>query len=290
MIVMAKQKAFNTIWVRVLCAAFAFSLLYLLMLQLVFAQSSNSLEALQGKQQNQQQKDARVDSLSLEITELKTKLDAQLRGSEMRLEAMAEAIDRSFWIFVVLGTIGSLIGGFFVFRETQHHKYYLREREFYEKRAERYERRSEAIHTQILQLYQNQLSTSEGIIERTGKLFNLLLMEVEFLEKIKPVHKESTVLAPEIANESGNGTKSPIDHTNDSKVAQSTQQARERYAMLIDKKFQKSLTQEDQIELESLASLLDKAERPFYETIIQRLVFERDRLLKDLTKERRKVG
>jgi len=82
------------------------------------------------------------------------------------------------------------------------------------------------------------------------------------------------------------GAKSLLDPNIGFKVSQSVRQARERHAMLIDKKFKQSLTQKDQLELESLESLLDKAERPFYETIIQRLIVERDKLMKDLTKDR----
>jgi hypothetical protein len=84
--------------------------------------------------------------------------------------------------------------------------------------------------------------------------------------------------------------KAGIDENIGSKVAISVQHANERYAMLIDKKFKQVLTKEEQLELDALKIWLDEAEKPFYENIIQRLAAERDNLLKNLTKNRRRVG
>lgn len=64
------------------------------------------------------------------------------------------------------------------------------------------------------------------------------------------------------------------------KVTLSVQQVNERYAMLIDKKFTRSLTKAEQRELAALEKLLDEMEKPFYESIIKRLIVERDNLLK----------
>jgi hypothetical protein len=86
------------------------------------------------------------------------------------------------------------------------------------------------------------------------------------------------------------GAKAGVDESFGSKTAISVQQANERYAMLIDKKFKQVLTKEEQLELGALKIRLDEAEKPFYETIIQRLTAERDNLARNLTKYRRGVG
>jgi sigma-B regulation protein RsbU (phosphoserine phosphatase) len=83
------------------------------------------------------------------------------------------------------------------------------------------------------------------------------------------------------SGEDENGTTSSIDQNADASVTTSIDQAHERYAILVDKKLQQSLTEEEQLEIETLENSLDKAEEPFYEAIIQRLTTERDKLLKD---------
>lgn len=66
-------------------------------------------------------------------------------------------------------------------------------------------------------------------------------------------------------------------------------QVYERRATLIDKKFQQSLQDEERIELETLENMLDKAESPYYESIIQQLTTERDKLTKDSINDRKRV-
>jgi len=109
------------------------------------------------------------------------------------------------------------------------------------------------------------------------------------LEKGRPSQKEPRVLRSNIANKGRNGAKT-LDQNIEASVAQSIQQARERHAMLVDRKFKQSLTPEEQLELESVASLLDKAEKSFYEPIIQQLRVERDKLLKHFSGDRRKAA
>jgi sigma-B regulation protein RsbU (phosphoserine phosphatase) len=81
--------------------------------------------------------------------------------------------------------------------------------------------------------------------------------------------------------EDGKDAKPSADQNPTPEVLTSVDQAHERYATLIDKKFQQSLTAEEQLELETIENSLDEAEKPYYEAIIQRLKTERDKLSKD---------
>jgi len=132
-----------------------------------------------------------VDSLSQSVERLSIQVNSELKASETRIEGIKEATDRSFWVLIVLGAIGSIIGGAFVLgeraQEKQHHKDYMEERTFYEQRARRYERRqqethqqmlsiaksneerNDAAHGEVLKLYQNQVIFGQGVEERAKR-------------------------------------------------------------------------------------------------------------------------
>ncbi len=158
----------------------------------VRAQASfSSPPSQQANTSQQQQTAARMDSLS-------RRLDYQT----VRIDAMKEATDRTFFVFAVLGALGSFIGGFFVFQQLRHHKNYLEERSAYEQRAQSFERRQEeshsamlnfaqrnetrtdTAHTEIMKLYQNQVSAGRETIEQTSKLFDLLESNLQKINAI----------------------------------------------------------------------------------------------------------
>lgn len=125
---------------------------------------------------------------SAQVDSLTRRVDYQT----VRIDAMKEATDRTYFVFAVLGALGSFIGGFFVFQQLRHHKNYLEERSAYEQRAQSFERRQEeshsaminfaqrnesradASHAEIMKLYQNQIFAGREAIEQTSKLFNLM--------------------------------------------------------------------------------------------------------------------
>lgn len=139
---------------------------------------------------------AQVDSLSRSLERLHIQVDSELKANNTRIESIKEATDRSFWTLVILGIIGSIIGGAFVLgeraQERQHHKDYTNERAFYEQRAQKYEQRqqefhevmlnvskksedrSETAHFEIVNLYQNQVKAGRDAIEQTSRLFALV--------------------------------------------------------------------------------------------------------------------
>ncbi len=165
----------------------------------VFAQSSDPFSKLSppGTNSNSDSRLAtQVDSLSRSVERLTIQVNSELRASETRIDGIKEATDRSFWVLIVLGAIGSIIGGAFVLgeraQEKQHHKDYMEERTFYEQRARRYERRqqethqemlsiaktneerNDATHDQVLQLYRNQVRAGQDVITQTQSLFGHL--------------------------------------------------------------------------------------------------------------------
>jgi hypothetical protein len=62
-------------------------------------------------------------------------------------------------------------------------------------------------------------------------------------------------------------------------VTMPVRQIRERYAELVNKKFQDTLTSGEKTELQRLADVLDQADAPFYEPLKNALRKERDRLI-----------
>jgi tetratricopeptide (TPR) repeat protein len=177
--------------------------LYILSPLVVLAQSTNPAPT---PATNSSQMAVQMDSLSRSVERLANQVNSELRASNTRIEAIKEGTDRTFWIFVILGAIGSFIGGAFVLgeraRERQHHKDYAEERTFYEQRAQRYEQRQQeihqqmlnitknneernkAIHSEVLQLHKHQVIAGQDAIEHTGKLFNLVETNLEKINKI----------------------------------------------------------------------------------------------------------
>lgn len=71
----------------------------------------------------------------------------------------------------------------------------------------------------------------------------------------------------------------------ESDIFQSLDQARARYAELIDKKFSASLSVDEQAELFWLEAVIDEAEAPLYNETIEQLKEIRDRLASDPSKQ-----
>lgn len=70
-----------------------------------------------------------------------------------------------------------------------------------------------------------------------------------------------------------------------SEIAQPVDQARERYAELIDKRFSSNLTLDEESELVLLEELFDKVEAPLYSPAIKRLKEIRDKLSSDPSRQ-----
>lgn len=123
---------------------------------------------------------------SAQVDSLARRVDYQA----VRIDAMKEATDRTYFVFAVLGALGSFIGGFFVFQQVRQQKYYLEERGYYEQRAKSYERRENENHMLMLNLaWRNEArhETSHNEITKNVETLNQVLSAFQKIMDFKVV-------------------------------------------------------------------------------------------------------
>ncbi len=132
--------------------------------------------------------EAHLEDLSLRVTSLSSKLDAELSATKQSFETIREISARNTIIFAILGGIGSFLGAVVVIgaslRQRQEHKDYLSERQYYEDRADQEEKRRASLHDATTQLFGHQLEIKEKESSHTEEILKLQEKSIKTINEI----------------------------------------------------------------------------------------------------------
>jgi tetratricopeptide (TPR) repeat protein len=132
--------------------------------------------------------DEQVQPLAQDVQLMKIKVESELEASRKGIEAIREANDQNFRVFVIIGGVATAFGLVTLvttwLKGRQEHQDYKDERKFYEDRATEYETRRQDEHKAILQLYGEQLEARQEENKYAGRMFALQEKNLEEVNTI----------------------------------------------------------------------------------------------------------